>query len=99
MHYDRFSDETLVQLIGRRDSDALSALYDRYAAQTLAVAMIITRERRAAEAIVEQVFHDFWQRQGQPAIDGTSVRNSLMLSTRRVAGALSQPTSPAERVN
>lgn len=91
MRYDGLSDETLVEMIGRRDSGAFSTLYDRYAPQTLAVAMIVTHDRRAAETAVEQVFYDLWRRRGVPLIVGTSVRNSLMLSTRRLAERLPQP--------
>lgn len=93
MRYDCLSDETLVQMIGRRDSAAFSALYDRYARQTLAVAMIVTHDRTAAEAAVEEVFYTLWQRRGAAATTGTSVRNSLMLSARRLAERSPQPQS------
>lgn len=90
MPYDVLSDEALVQLIGRRDSGAFSALFDRYTPQMLAVAMIVTRNQTAAESVVEQVFRDLWQRPGSAAGDGVSVRNKLMLSTRRLAEQLPQ---------
>lgn len=94
MGYDRLTDETLVDLIDRRDADALAALYDRYARQAYAVAQIVTHEPDAAAAVVEELFWTFWQRGTAPS-PGSSVRNSLMLSARRLAerAAQSQLTS------
>jgi hypothetical protein len=90
MGYDRLPDETLVDLIGRRDADALAALYDRYAWQALAVAQIVTRHPDEAAAVVEELFWTFWQRGAVPS-PGSSVRNSLMLSARRLAERAVQP--------
>jgi DNA-directed RNA polymerase specialized sigma24 family protein len=84
MGYNRLTDETLVDLIGRRDAAALSALYDRYYRQAYAVALIVTRESKTAEAVVEDLFWHIW-RHGAPQSPGDSVRNSLMLSARRLA--------------
>jgi DNA-directed RNA polymerase specialized sigma24 family protein len=95
MAYDALSDEALVQLIGRRDTAALSALYDRYARQAHAVALLITREPAAATAIVEELFWRVWQ-QGRPPTPGATVRNSLMLSARRLAENLPQTLSPQQ---
>ena len=92
MSYDALSDETLVQLIGRRDAAALSALYDRYAQQAHAVALIITQEPAAATAVVEALFWEVWRRGAAPS-PGSSVRNSLMLSARRLAQRNLQPQS------
>jgi DNA-directed RNA polymerase specialized sigma24 family protein len=95
MAYDALSDETLIQRVGRRDAAALSTLYDRYARQAHAVALLITREPAAATAVVEELFWRVW-RQGQPPSSGATVRNSLMLSARRLAESAPSPRpSPA----
>jgi RNA polymerase sigma-70 factor (ECF subfamily) len=90
MGYDRLTDETLVNLIGRRDAAALAALYDRYARQAYAVAQIVAREPDAAAAVVEELFWTIWQR-GAPPSPGSGVRNSLMLSARRLAERAARP--------
>lgn len=87
MPYERLSDDTLSQLIAGRDRNALAALYDRYAPQTHAVALLVTREPAAAALVVEELFWQFWQR-GAPPIQGCGLRNSLMLSARRAAEQL-----------
>jgi DNA-directed RNA polymerase specialized sigma24 family protein len=90
MRYGRLSDETLAQMIDRHDSAALSALYDRYAPQAHAVALIVTRDPEAASAVVENLFLEFW-RCGKAPSAGSSVRNSLMLSARHLARRFPQP--------
>jgi DNA-directed RNA polymerase specialized sigma24 family protein len=90
MGYDRLTDETLIDLIGRRDAAALEALYDRYARQAYTVAQIVAREPDAAAAVVEELFWTLWQRGAAPS-PGSEVRNSLMLSARRLAERAAQP--------
>ena len=90
MPYDALSDETLAQRIGGRDADALSALYDRYARQAHAVALLVTHEPNAAAAVVEELFWQLWQ-QGAPPFSGATFRNALMLSARRLAERMTQP--------
>lgn len=87
MPYNSLSDEALAERIARRDPAALSALYDRYAPRALAVAQLVTHNSDQAAAVVEELFWRFWQ-QGGPPIPGAGVRNSLMLSARRLAEAL-----------
>jgi DNA-directed RNA polymerase specialized sigma24 family protein len=90
MPYDAVSDEGLVQMISRRDAAALSALYDRYAHQAHAVALLVTREPAVAVAVVEELFLHVWRRAAPPSC-GSSVRNALMLSARRLAESMRQP--------
>jgi DNA-directed RNA polymerase specialized sigma24 family protein len=90
MPYDSLSDEALAQMIGRRDAAALEALYDRYARQAYAVAQIVAREPDAAAAVVEELFWTLWQRGATPS-PGSGVRNSLMLSARRLAERVARP--------
>ena len=94
MAYDRLSDERLLQSIHRRDAAALAALYDRYAPQVHAVAMLVTREADAAAAVVEAVFWECW-RGGAPA-DVHSIGRSLTLAARRAAERL-QSAAPTSR--
>ena len=84
MRYDHLGDEALLELVARRDGAALAALYDRYAAGALAVAVRVTGERAAAEAAVEHLFWSLWR--GEVALNGRGLRNSLMLAARRLAG-------------
>jgi len=83
MCYEEMGDEMLLALIGGRDHAALVALYDRYAAGALAVALLLTGERAAAERAVERLFWLLWR--GELALTGRSPRNSLMLAARRRA--------------
>jgi len=83
MCYEEMGDEMLLALIGGRDHAALVALYDRYAAGALAVALLLTGERAAAERAVERLFWLLWR--GELALTGRSPRNSLMLAARRLA--------------
>lgn len=91
MRDDQISDETLLARIGGHDHAALVALYDRYAAGALAVALLLTGERPAAERIVEQLFWSLWR--GELALTGRSPRNSLMLAARRLAQATPYPAT------
>lgn len=84
MLYERLSDDTLLQLIAGRDPNALSALYDRYAPQTHAVALLITHEPATAAVVIEELFWQVW-RCGATPQPGATVRNGLMLSARRLA--------------
>lgn len=88
MDYDGLSDEVLLAQIGLHDARALAALYDRYAAAVLAVAMVVLGNSAAAETIVVETFWAIWQGKGTIPIDGRSVRNRLMLFTRYLAQRL-----------
>lgn len=84
MPYERLSDDNLAQLIRQRDRAAWSTLYDRYARQAYAVALLVTRESATAAAVIEELFWELW-RSGTTSPPGASVRNGLMLSARRLA--------------
>lgn len=84
MPFDTLPDEALAAYIARRNAAALSALYDRYARRAYAVALLVTHDPDRAAAVVEELFWRVWQ-QGQPPTPGHSLRNSLMLSARRLA--------------
>ncbi len=82
MPYEQMSDEALLERIARCDRAALAALYDRYAAAAMTVATLVTGQRAAAEAVVEQLFWSVWR--GQIPADGR-VRHHLMLGARQLA--------------
>ena len=84
MPYDRLPDDKLTDLIRQRDRAAWSVLYDRYARQAHAVALLVTCEPATAAAVIEELFWEVW-RCGMSWQPGASVRNSLMLGARRIA--------------
>ena len=90
MPYDGLSDDNLMALIRRRERAAWSALYDRYAQQAHAVALLVTREPAAAAAVIEELFWEVW-RCGATPQPGATVRNGLMLSARRLAERARMP--------
>lgn len=57
-------DEALLELIIRRDGEALGILYDRYGRLVFAIALRITGDREIAEEVTQDVFHNAWQGAG-----------------------------------
>lgn len=55
-------DETLLTLISSHDESAMTSLYERYARLLYSIALRITRDRAAAEEVLQDVFHSVWQR-------------------------------------
>ncbi len=62
MFKSRAPDDGLLARVARRDKRALEALYDKYAAAAMGVAMRIVGERSAAEEIVQEAFWRVWNR-------------------------------------
>jgi RNA polymerase sigma-70 factor, ECF subfamily len=67
-------DETLIALISANHESALTSLYERYARLLYSIALRITRDRAAAEEVLQDVFHSVWQRSGtfRPAAGSVS---------------------------
>ena len=61
MNYTAFDDETLLRLIGRSQSEALSELYDRYGRLVYSVAFNATADPGLAEEITQDAFLRVWQ--------------------------------------
>lgn len=55
-------DESLIQRIARGDEQALSLLYDRYAASIMGLALKMIQQREIAEELVQETFVRVWQR-------------------------------------
>lgn len=81
MPYEQLSDERLLELVSCRDRAALSALYERHAADVMAVATRVTGQRAAAEVVVEQLFWAVWR----GCLPAGRVRHCLMLGARQLA--------------
>ncbi len=61
MDHAHLSDEQLVILLARSDTDSLGVLYDRHARYVLGVAAAILRDQTTAEEIVQDVFLKLWR--------------------------------------
>lgn len=64
MDYSGFDDETLLRLIAQQHSDALGALYDRYARLVYSVAFQATSHPELAEEVTQDTFLRVWQHAG-----------------------------------
>ena len=62
LDYDTLDDETLIHLITRSDSDALSALYDRYSRLIFSLSFNIVGDQAVAEEITQDVFTSVWEK-------------------------------------
>jgi RNA polymerase sigma-70 factor (ECF subfamily) len=82
---ERLSDDCLIARIAARDAQALATLYERYSPAVMAVAMLVTSAPETAEDVVVQTFWDLWQQKGALPVEGPTIRNRLMLYTRRLA--------------
>ena len=56
------SDDALITGIGRREKEALSALYDRYARQVYSLALRMVENQTLAEEVAQDVFMTVWAR-------------------------------------
>jgi RNA polymerase sigma-70 factor, ECF subfamily len=79
------SDGELLQRIGSGDTEAMGALYDRYAALLLAVAFRIAREPADAEDVVHDVFVLVGDRAGYYVAERGSVSAWLVTLTRNLS--------------
>jgi RNA polymerase sigma-70 factor (ECF subfamily) len=58
---DEITDHSLLDGIERRDSDALAALYDRYASRLMGLASRIVADSSEAEEVLQDVFLYVWR--------------------------------------
>jgi RNA polymerase sigma-70 factor, ECF subfamily len=78
-------DAALARRIARGDSEALGALYDRYASVAMATAMRVVRDQAQAEDVVHDCFVAAWQRIGSFDASRGSVRSWLLTIVRNRA--------------
>ena len=62
MDYSALDDGTLIRLISRAQTDALSALYERYYRLVFSLAVNIVGDRHTAEEITLDVFTRIWEK-------------------------------------
>jgi RNA polymerase sigma-70 factor (ECF subfamily) len=72
LDYSQCSDETLVQLIGRRDPEALSEFYDRHAQTVYNMIVRLVPNLAAAEELLQETFWQVWQQAGQSSSSGSA---------------------------
>ncbi|MGZ9222702.1 MAG: RNA polymerase sigma factor [Anaerolineales bacterium] len=61
MAVERLSDEVLAAQVARGESQALEALYDRYASTVLGISLKITGDQAAAEDVLQETFWRVWR--------------------------------------
>lgn len=61
----QIADETLLQQIMQRNTDALSVLYDRYAQTVYHLILRIVREPAVADELLQETFWHVWQKADQ----------------------------------
>jgi len=67
--YNKLSDEELLQRLAEQDAVAFSEIYNRYWSKLIAMAYSHTKEKFAAEEIVQEVFLSVWTRREMIRID------------------------------
>lgn len=60
--YTHLTDEALVRQMGRRESEALAAFYDRHAQSVYNLIIRIVREPTSADEILQDTFWQVWQK-------------------------------------
>lgn len=58
---ERLSDESLVTQVARGSSDALAALYDRYASTVLGICLKVVGDQALAEDVLQETFWRVWK--------------------------------------
>jgi RNA polymerase sigma-70 factor (ECF subfamily) len=85
------SSEEILRRVSYGDLSALVTLYERHAGEVLSLAQWILGERRAADAVVEQIFLEVWRRASTFNADACTVSAWLLALTReRAIGELVQ---------
>jgi len=76
------TDHELMSRIQRGDQDALGTLYDRHAAQCLALAERVLGDRAAGEDVLQEVFVRLWEEPGRYSAARGSVVAWLIATVR-----------------
>jgi RNA polymerase sigma-70 factor (ECF subfamily) len=78
----RGDDEALLGRVARQDRAALRTLYDRWASQSLAVALRVLGSRADAEEVIQETFVEVWRRAAQFDVERGSGRSWVMAIAR-----------------
>lgn len=82
MNYTNLTDETLIGLINRSQTDALSELYDRYHRLVFSLALNIVGEHAVAEEVTLDVFTRVWEKAESYRSEQSQVKTWLLSITR-----------------
>jgi RNA polymerase sigma-70 factor (ECF subfamily) len=82
VNYSTLDDETLIKLIARTHTDALSELYDRYSRLAFSLALNLVGDYATAEEITLDVFARVWEKAGTYRPDQAKVSTWLTSITR-----------------
>jgi len=94
------TDWSLLARIGKKDEDALSALYDRYSGLVYSEAKRILRDTGAAEEILQDLFYQVWQTAERFDPAKGSLPGWLLVAARnRAISKLRRKTGIAEELN
>jgi len=85
VNYSSLNDETLLLLIVRANSNALSELYHRYSSLVYGLALRIVGDKAIAEEITLDVFTRIWQKAETYRADQAKVSTWLLSITRNLA--------------
>lgn len=85
MDYPSFSDETLLLLIARNQTEALNELYHRYHRLIFSLALAVVGDSPSAEEVTLDVFTRVWQKAETYQPNRASVRTWLSHITRNLA--------------
>ncbi|GAB4442299.1 MAG: sigma-70 family RNA polymerase sigma factor [Anaerolineae bacterium] len=85
MNYPSLSDETLLLLIARDQTEALSELYRRYNRLIYSLAVAVVSDPHSAEEVTLDVFTRVWQKADTYQPDRAGVRTWLSRITRNLA--------------
>lgn len=104
-----YSDEQLVHSLEKGSAAAITEIYNRYWEKLLAIGYSHTKDRSAAEEIVQEVLINLWDRRQRLKIDSLpnylaksvkyAVFNSLRREKRRMDIAAQNFISPAYQLN
>jgi RNA polymerase sigma-70 factor (ECF subfamily) len=72
------ADEDLISLVGRGDTEAFAALYDRHARAAYSLAYRMMGEKQAAEDILQDAFLKLWRAAGSYRAERASVRTWIL---------------------
>lgn len=89
MNIKDFNDQQLVDSLNRGDESSIAEIYDRYWLKLLSIAYNQTKDKAAAEEVVQEVLINLWDRRNKVKIDSlpnylaTAVKYSVLNNIQR----------------